>query len=186
VRFSAALAALVLLSGCAGLPQGPVGPAGAPLGRPVSRPGSAVPASSSAPVPTGVSRSWLVTEEWNPQSALWAQEWALRWWHTYRADRTSLDLNPEQPLPPLPPATAVDEGGEPRVWRIDWKAPSSPAPAGATVREITFPASDTNGLPPSLHALKVLLTRGLPASGAVRVVSSEWTDGRFHLRLEFR
>lgn len=175
LRLPAALfAVLAFFAGCA------TGPRTAPAPLPA-------PAVFAPAVP--LDSFWLVTETWDPfvQTGLGPQEWALRHWHVWKLVSGSLDLKPLIPLPSVPVFRSVDLGGDPRVWQVDYREPApEPASSTATIREVDFLSADTQGLPPSVYALRrVLPTLGTP-SGQVRVDEVTYDRGRFKVRLELQ
>lgn len=134
---------------------------------------------STGPTPAPLQSAWVVADEWDgfARDSLWPQEWALGQWHRYRVTPEGLDLIPLAPLPPVPVARAHDEGGDPRVWRLDWPGR---APRGSGV-SVSFRPAETQGLPPSLWALRQAVTSG---EGRLRVVQRDYKGGRFTIVLE--
>lgn len=171
MRASPWVLAAVLLASCATVP----------VGRPSLR----------TDPPTGTvadQRTWLTAEDWEgfTRTVLWPQERALRYWHTFRRTEGRIDLTPAQTLPPAPLPRAVDAGGDPRVWRVDWREGGVFAPSpGARTGETEFTVAEAGGLPPSLYGIQVILRSAGASAGRVRVVETGFRSGRFTVRIEW-
>lgn len=180
---------LLLAAGCATAPprtaSAPrsVPRSDAPVAVPSPAPGTGVPASATV-------QAWIIAEQWEgfAQAALWPQEWALRRWHNFRNAGGRLDLNPLVPLPPVPPVRALDQGGDPRIWRLEWTAGADlETDTGASAfREVTFGPDEAGGLSPAVHAVRKALASWKPASGRIRVAEVGFDQGRLRYRLELR
>lgn len=140
---------------------------------------TSIPTTVKVPEPLRNQEAWVITEGWDTfaQNSLWPQEWALGHWHRYRVTSSGLDLTPATPIAPPPAVRVKDQGGDPRVWRLQWSG-SEPEVAG---RKVSFWPAEAQGLPPSLWALRHHLTTG---SGLVRVVRRAYEGGRITIVLE--
>lgn len=131
----------------------------------------------------------MEADAWDDFAAttLWPQEWALGQWQTWRLDRGRLSLTPLAPPGPAPRPTPFDEGGDPRVWRIGYNPPPSIPDGPVIAQEVNFQATELQGLPPALHALRVVVGAEVSRTlGQVRVALVRYRAGRFQVRVLLR
>jgi len=142
--------------------------------------------ASGPPVATRLPHQslWVVAEAWGGfvQNEVCPQEWSLRRWHVWKTQTGRLSLTPVSSLPAAPEFLPFDMGGDPKVWRVDYTGGAAEPTRTFTVMVVTFPASETQGLPPSLYALRQALPPG--SSGEVRVARVRYDRGRFLVGLE--